>query len=227
MNKLDHIAIIMDGNRRWGKENNKSVKDAYIKGIKTTKEIIEHSAKIKLPYLTLFAFSYENWQRPKNEVKELMTMFEYYLKEELPNFHENNIKLKFIGELEKLSSSLQKAIIDAHNLTKDNNLMQLNIAVSYSAKKELVNAVNDAISSNKGGLITEQDIEDSLYTSGIPDPDILIRTGGERRISNFLLWQLSYTEIFFETENWPDFGVKKFDKIIEKYHQIERKFGVK
>ena len=218
-----HVAIIMDGNGRWGLKKNKTRNYGHLRGIKTVEKIIKASLKKKIKFLTLFTFSTENWRRPKKEVNFLFKLLEQYIDKELNKLIEQNIKIKIIGNLNKIPSNLKKKLKKAEVLTKKNFNLQINIALNYGSRQEIVFTLKKLV--NKMSQINEQIISQHLYTKNIPDPDILIRTGNTNRLSNFLLWQLQYSEIFFEKKLWPDFNQRDFYKILEKYNKIKRNFG--
>ncbi len=222
MNPLNHVAIIMDGNGRWGLKNRNSRNAGHKAGIKTAEIIIKETINQKIKYLTLYAFSTENWKRPKDEVNYLLKLLENFLKNKLSEFKKNNIKIKFIGT-KNFSTKINYLLKNFEKTTAKNNLMQLNIALNYGSKAEIVNSINKIFKKNL--KINERNISKFLFTNDTPDPDILIRTGNTNRLSNFLLWQLAYTEIFFEKKLWPDFTSKDFKKIINKYKKIKRNFG--
>ena len=218
-----HVAIIMDGNGRWGLKNNKSRNYGHLRGIKTVEKIIQASLKKKLKFLTLFTFSTENWRRPKSEINFLFKLLEQYIDKELNKLIEQNIKIKVIGNLNKIPSNLKKKLKKVEALTKKNFKLQLNVALNYGSRQEIIFALKKL--NKKISQINERVISQHLYTKNIPDPDILIRTGNTNRLSNFLLWQLQYSEIFFEKKLWPDFNQRDFYKILEKYNKIKRNFG--
>ena len=218
-----HVAIIMDGNGRWGLKKNKNRNYGHLKGIKTVEKIINASIKKRLKFLTLFTFSTENWRRPKSEINFLFKLLEQYIDKELNKLIEQNIKIKVIGNLNKIPSNLKKKLKKVEVLTKKNFKLQLNVALNYGSRQEIVFALKKL--NKKISQINERVISQHLYTKNIPDPDILIRTGNTNRLSNFLLWQLQYSEIFFEKKLWPDFNQRDFYKILEKYNKIKRNFG--
>ena len=222
MNPLNHIAIIMDGNGRWGLRKFNSRNKGHSAGLDVVEKIIKVSIKQNIKFLTLFAFSTENWKRPKNEINFLFKLLEKFLKSRLIKFHKKNIKLKIIGE-KKFSKKLNNLILSSEKKTKNNSKLQINLALNYGSKQEIVKAIKKI--NSKKLKITEKIVTENLYTKNIPDPDILIRTGKTKRLSNFLLWQISYTEIFFSNKLWPDFSEKDFIKIIDKYRKIKRNFG--
>ena len=222
MNTLKHVAIIMDGNGRWGLKYKKNRNAGHKAGLNTVEKIIKSSLKNKIKYLTLFAFSTENWKRPKKEVNFLFSLLENFLKRRIDELHKQNIKLKIIG-LKKFSKKLNKLLISSEKKTSNNKKLQINLALNYGSKFELINAFKQLKINNL--LINEKNLEKYLFTQDIPNPDILIRTGNTNRLSNFLLWQLAYSEIFFEKKLWPDFNEKDYVKIIDKYKSIKRNFG--
>ena len=218
-----HVAIIMDGNGRWGIKKKKSRNYGHSKGIEVVENIIEEAVSKKIKYLTLFTFSTENWKRPKSEIKFLISILEKYIQKELNNLIKKKIKLKIIGNLDKFPQSLKLKLRKAENLTRLNKKIQIIIALNYGSKEEIINTVKRL---NKSSIrINEKNISENLYTKNIPDPEILIRTGNRNRLSNFLLWQLSYTEIYFISKLWPDFTRKDFRKIINNFSQVKRNFG--
>ena len=222
MNPIHHIAIIMDGNGRWGIKHKKSRNLGHKEGLKTVEKIIKLSIKRKIKYLTLFAFSTENWKRPKNEVNFLFELLENFLKEKINMLIKNNIKLKIIGNKIFLSK-INKLLNKSEKLTKKNTKLQINLALNYGSKNELVNSFKNVLKSKK--KISEKSISNNLYTAKVPDPDLLIRTGNTHRLSNFLLWQLAYSEIYFEKKLWPDFTENDFDKILKDFKKVKRNFG--
>ena len=223
MNPVKHVAIIMDGNGRWGIKHKQSRNSGHRAGLNTVDLIINHCINHKIEFLTLYTFSSENWKRPKNEITFLFKLLENFLKKKINKIIEKDIKLKFIGELNKLPTKLQKLIKLSEKKTFNKKTLQVNIALNYGSKIELISAVKKI--KQKKITINEKNIDDNLYTKHLPNPDILIRTGDTHRLSNFLLWQLSYTEIFFEKKLWPDFTGKDFNKIINKFKNIKRNFG--
>ena len=223
MNPVKHVAIIMDGNGRWGVKHKQSRNAGHRAGLNTVDPIINHCINHKINYLTLYTFSSENWKRPKNEITFLFKLLENFLKKKINKIIEKDIKLKFIGELNKLPTKLQKSIKLSEKKTFDKKTLQVNIALNYGSKIELINTIKKI--KQKKITINEKNIDKNLYTKYLPDPDILIRTGDTQRLSNFLLWQLSYTEIFFEKKLWPDFTGKDFNKIINKFKNVKRNFG--
>ena len=223
MNPLNHVAIIMDGNGRWGLKHKNSRNAGHRAGLNTVEKIINSSIQNKIKYLTLYAFSTENWKRPKIEIKFLLNLLETFLKEKVDDLHKNGIKLKIIGDIKKFPKKIQSNINFVQKKTFDNKNLELILALNYGSKNEIVNAIN-SIKHNKS-KISQKLIDNHLYTKGIPNPDLLIRTGNTNRLSNFLLWQLSYTEIFFVKKMWPDFNEKDYKNILEKFKKIKRNFG--
>ena len=223
MNPITHVAIIMDGNGRWGIKQNKSRNEGHRAGLNTVEMIINQCINHKIKFLTLYTFSSENWKRPKKEITFLFNLLENFLKKKIDKIIEKNIKLNFIGELNKLPLKLQKLIKRSEKETRDNQLLQINIALNYGSKIELINSINKI--KKKRIKLNEKNIDDNLYTKNIQDPDLLIRTGNTNRLSNFLLWQLAYTEIYFEKKLWPDFNKNDFQKILSKFKKIKRNFG--
>ena len=222
MNPLNHVAIIMDGNGRWGLKFKKSRNAGHRQGLSTVEKIIKETIKNKIKYLTLFAFSTENWKRPKTEIKYLFNLLESFLINKIEQLHKKDIKLKIIG-VKNFSSKLNHLLLKSEKKTYKNKKLQINLALNYGSKFEIIQGFKNLQKSKK--KITEKNLRKFLQTKNIPDPDILIRTGDTKRLSNFLLWQLAYTEIFFEKKLWPDFNEKDFIKIIKKYKLIKRNFG--
>ena len=222
MNPLNHVAIIMDGNGRWGLKNKKSRNAGHKAGLISLEKIMNETIKKKIKYLTLYAFSTENWKRPKKEVNYLFNLLENFLIKEIYNLNKQDIKLKIIG-LKKFTVKLNRLLKTAENKTKNNKTLQLNLAINYGSKSELIYAIKKLNKQNK--RINEKNLNLYLQTKNIPDPDLLIRTGNTKRLSNFLLWQLAYSEIFFEKKLWPDFNEKDYKKIIIKYKMTKRNYG--
>ena len=222
MNPLDHVAIIMDGNGRWGLKNKNSRNDGHRAGLKTVEKIIKVTLKNNINFLTLYAFSTENWKRPKKEIKFLFNLLENFLKEKIEDLNKQKIRLKIIGK-KNFSSKLNNLLNKSEKKTFKNKRLQINLALNYGSKTELINAFKK-LKKNKDN-INERNLKKYLETKNIPDPDLLIRTGNTMRLSNFLLWQLAYSEIFFEKKLWPDFNEKDYNKIIKKYKGIKRNFG--
>ena len=223
MNPVKHVAIIMDGNGRWGIKYKKSRNLGHKAGLKTVERIIKSTIKNKIKYLTLYAFSTENWKRPKSEIKFLFTLLDTFIDQKIDEFNKQNIKLKIIGNISVLNNKLKNKLQRSENITKTNNRLQINLALNYGSKTELLNAFKKL--NKKKQNINVKNIEKNLYTSNIPDPDILIRTGNTNRLSNFLLWQMAYSEIFFEKKLWPDFKENDYNKILKKFRKIKRNYG--
>ena len=223
MNPIKHVAIIMDGNGRWGIKHKKSRNLGHRAGLNTVEKIIKSTIKNKIKYLTLYAFSTENWKRPKNEIKFLFKLLDSFIDQKINEFNKNNIKLKIIGNINIFNKKLKKKLQKSEELTKNNNRLQVNLALNYGSKSELINAFKKL---NRNKLnINIKNIEKNLYTLNIPDPDILIRTGNTNRLSNFLLWQLAYSEIFFEKKLWPDFKENDYNKILKIFRKTKRNYG--
>ena len=223
MSKINHIAIIMDGNGRWGLKKYNSRKFGHKKGIKTVEKIIEVSVKKNIKFLTLYTFSTENWNRPKYEVNFLFSLLEDYLNKNLEILLKNNIKFKILGDINRFPKKLKESLNKAINLTKNNTKLQVNLALNYGSKDEILRSFKLVV--KKKDKINTKNIEKNLYTANMPDPDILIRTGNTNRLSNFLLWQLSYSEIFFVKKLWPDFKPNDLNKILNKFKKIKRNYG--
>ena len=223
MNPPKHVAIIMDGNGRWGLKKRNSRRYGHKKGLETVDEIIQAEIKKKIKYLTLFVFSTENWKRPKKEIKYLFSLLNDYIDMELIKLVKKNIRIKVFGDIKIFPKLLRNKIKKTEKITKKNNKIQINMALNYGSKQEIIFSIKNIIKKRK--KINEINISKNLYTNGVPDPEILIRTGNVKRISNFLLWQSSYSEIFFIKKMWPDFSKFDFYKIINKFHKINRNFG--
>ena len=222
MNPLNHVAIIMDGNGRWGLKHKSSRNEGHRAGLNTVEKIIKETINQKIKYLTLYAFSTENWNRPKKEINYLFDLLENFLLNKTKNLHKQNVKLKIIG-VKNFSKKLNKLLNSSEKKTSKNSTLQINLALNYGSKFEIINAIKK-INKNHD-KISEKNLSKYLQTKNIPDPEILIRTGNTKRLSNFLLWQLAYTEIFFEKKLWPDFNEKDYIKIIKKFKKIKRNFG--
>ena len=222
MNPLNHVAIIMDGNGRWGLKNKNSRNEGHRAGLDTIEKIIKESIKQDIQHLTLFAFSTENWKRPKKEVTYLFKLLESFLINKIEHLHKQNIKLNIIG-IKNFSKKLNKLLHKSERKTQQNSKLQINLALNYGSKIELINAFKK-LNKNKE-KINEKNLTKYLETKNIPDPEILIRTGNTKRLSNFLLWQLAYSEIFFVRKLWPAFNEKDYEKIINKFKKIKRNFG--
>ena len=222
MNPIKHVAIIMDGNGRWGKSKGKSRNFGHKEGLKTVEKIIKETLKNKIKYLTLYAFSTENWKRPKNEINYLFSLLNDFLSKKIKELNEEKIRFYVIGR-KKFDKKLNRLLNYSEKLTSKNKRLQINLALNYGSKSEIIRAIN-FIKKKKLG-INEKNVSQNLYTANIPDPDILIRTGNRKRLSNFLLWQLAYSEIFFEKKLWPDFNEKDYNKILNLFKKIKRNFG--
>ena len=223
MNPIKHVAIIMDGNGRWGIKKKKSRNLGHREGLNTIQEIIQETVKQKINFLTLYTFSTENWKRPKKEIFFLFSLLEQFLIKKIDDLIKNEIKIKVLGNKKKFTKNLQKILSETEKKTYKNKKLQINLALNYGSKEELLNAMKN-INKNKN-IINIKNIEKNLYTKNIPDPDILIRTGDTKRLSNFLLWQIAYTEIFFERKLWPDFKKKDYKKILNNFRVLKRNFG--
>lgn len=229
-NLPQHIAIIMDGNRRWAKAKGKPAAFGHKEGAKTLEKIVRYANKIGLQYITVYAFSTENWKRTEEEVKALMFLFQSYLSDYAKRADSENIKVKFLGDRTALSDSMQKLMKECEEKTQNNTGITFNIALNYGGRDEILRAVKNISAKVKTGSLNIEDIdeeviENNLYTKGEPDPDLLIRTSGEKRLSNFLPWQLAYTEFLFVDKNWPDFSEEDLDNAIQEYQKRTRKFG--
>ena len=222
MNPLNHVAIIMDGNGRWGLKYKNSRNAGHKEGLNVVEKIIKETIKNKIKFLTLFAFSTENWKRPKKEINYLFNLLENFLQNKINDLHKQNIKLKIIGS-KKFSNRLNKLLKMSEKKTSKNTNLQINLALNYGSKSEIIDALKKMKKNNI--FISEKNLNRNLQTKNIPDPDLLIRTGNTKRLSNFLLWQLAYSEIFFEKKLWPAFTEKDFKKIIKEYKNIKRNFG--
>ncbi len=230
-NKLPkHLAVIMDGNGRWAKQKGMFRSMGHENGTKAVREIVEACAEINIPYLTLYAFSTENWSRPKLEVELLMKLLVSSLKKEIKTLHDNNIKLNAIGNLEALPKKAQRELKDVIDKTKDNSRMTLTLALSYGSREEIIKTIKEISHKVKNNLISPENIDETvinnhLYTQNLPDVDLLIRTSGEQRISNFLLWQIAYAELYFTETLWPDYRKNHLFEAILNYQNRERRFG--
>ena len=224
MNELNHVAIIMDGNGRWGLKNGKTRNYGHVEGLKAAENIIKLSIKQNIPYLTLYAFSTENWKRPKEEVNFLFNLIRKHIKRNLKKINSLGIKINVIGRQKKLPKDIIKALKLIREKTKVNKKITINLALNYGSKEEILDACKKILRS-KNNKINEKNFENKLYTQNIPNPDILIRTGGTQRLSNFLLWQLAYSEIFFVDKMWPEFTSFDYTQIIKKFRITKRNFG--
>ena len=223
MNPIKHVAIIMDGNGRWGLKHKKSRNLGHRAGLIVVEKTIKESLKQKIKYLTLFTFSTENWKRPKKEINFLFNLLENFLTKKIDELIKNEIKLKVIGDKRLFTKKLREKLALSEKKTSKNKKLQINLALNYGSKNEIINSVK--IISKMKKTFTEKNIENNLYTRNIPNPDLLIRTGNTNRLSNFLLWQLAYTEIFFEKKLWPDFNSSDYKKILNTFKLLKRNFG--
>jgi len=223
MNPIKHVAIIMDGNGRWGIKNKKSRNLGHKAGLATAEKIIKATVQKKIKFLTLYAFSTENWKRPKREVQFLFNLLEEFLITKTNQLNKQDIKFAVIGSRKNFSKKLLRILSNSETSTKNNKSLQINLALNYGFKNELINAVN--IMKKKNILFNETNITKHLYTKNVPDPDLLVRTGNTNRLSNFLLWQLAYSEIYFVKKLWPDFSTKDYNKIINNFKNLKRNFG--
>ncbi len=222
MNPLNHVAIIMDGNGRWGLKHKNSRNEGHRAGLNTIENILEETIKQKIKFITLFTFSTENWKRPQKEIKYLFKLLENFLLNKIENLNKKNIKLKIIG-YKNFSTELNKILRNSEKLTEKNTKLQINLALNYGSKMELIDTFKKLNKLKK--KFTEKNVSKNLLTNGIPDPDLLIRTGNTKRLSNFLLWQMAYTEIYFEKKLWPEFNTIDYKKIIKKFKSTKRNFG--
>ncbi len=222
MNPLNHVAIIMDGNGRWGLEHKNSRNEGHRAGLITIENILKETIRQKIKYITLYTFSTENWSRPQKEIRYLFNLLENFLHNKIEDLNQKNIKLKIIGQ-KKFSPQLNRLLKNSENLTAKNTKLQINLALNYGSKIELIETFKKLKRYKK--KFTISNVSKNLLTSGVPDPDILIRTGNTKRLSNFLLWQMAYTEIYFEKKLWPEFNVTDYKKIIRKFKSTKRNFG--
>ena len=220
MNKLNHIAFIMDGNGRWGRKKNKGRNFGHLKGLDTVKNVVKNSIKLKIPIITFYVFSSENWKRPKTEIQYLFKLIKIYFKKEILSLKKQGIKINILGEINKLPKEVKFILKETVNTTKLNKKIIVNLAINYGAKYEIINAANQIKKK-----INVRNLEGKLYTKNLPNPDILIRTGGHQRLSNFMLWQLAYAELFFFKKLWPDFNSMDLRNVMKKYNKIKRNFG--
>ena len=223
MNRINHIAIIMDGNGRWGKKRGKSRNFGHSNGIRVIEKIVKDSIKLKVSILTFYTFSTENWRRPKTEIGFLFKLIHHYFDREIENIRKNDIRINIIGNMKVLPKGVRMRLLDCMEITRDCKKILVNLAINYGSKDEILNSFKKI--KNKKKNISIRNIEKNLYTKNIPDPEILIRTGGKKRLSNFLLWQLAYSELYFINKLWPDFSVKDYRKIIEDFKKVKRNFG--
>tara|TARA_B100000886_G_scaffold337717_1_gene299017 strand:+ start:5784 stop:6452 length:669 start_codon:yes stop_codon:yes gene_type:complete len=220
MNKLNHIAFIMDGNGRWGKKKRRGRNFGHVKGVETVKKIVTASINFKVPIVSFYVFSSENWKRPKKEIFFLFKLIENYFARELKNIISQGIKINILGEMKKLPLEIKKILKKTINETKKNKRIIVNLAINYGSKAEILNAIKK---NNK--TINQENLQKNFYTKNMPNPDILIRTGGHQRLSNFMLWQLAYAELYFLKKLWPDFQRSDLKKIITDFKKIKRNFG--
>ncbi len=220
MNKLNHIAFIMDGNGRWGKKRNKGRNFGHLKGVETVKKIVGGAIKLKIPIVSFYVFSSENWKRPKNEVFFLFKLIQNYFLKEMDNVISQGIKINILGDISKFSLNLKKILNKTVSNTKENNKIVVNLAINYGSKQEIIHAIKKTKIK-----LNIKNFNKFLYTKNMPDPDILIRTGGHRRLSNFMLWQLAYSELYFINKLWPDFNLSDLKNIISNYKKTKRNFG--
>ena len=223
MNPIKHVAIIMDGNGRWGLKKKNSRNLGHKAGLVTVEKTIKESIKKKIKYLTLYAFSTENWKRPKKEINFLFGLLHDFLKKKTNELNENGIKFKVIGNRHLFSKKLSKILLNAEKITKNNKILHINLALNYGSKSEIINSIR--LITKKKIPINQLNISKNLYTKDSPDPDLLIRTGKTNRLSNFLLWQIAYSEIYFVKKLWPDFSVNDYNKILRNFKKIKRNFG--
>ncbi len=223
MNKINHIAIIMDGNGRWGRKKNKSRNFGHIQGIKIIEKLVKDSIKIKVPILTFYTFSTENWRRPKKEINFLFKLIDHYFFKEINNLVKNNIKINIVGNIKILPKKVRLRLIESMRRTNKCKKILINLAINYGSKNEILEAVRSM--RRKKVSTSVKNFENNLYTKNLPDPDILIRTGGKKRLSNFLLWQLAYSEIYFVDKLWPDFNVADYRRVIKHFKRVKRNFG--
>ena len=220
MNKLNHVAFIMVGNGRWGIKKSKGRNFGHLQGVETVKKIVKKSIQFKIPIVTFYVFSSENWKRPKKEISFLFKLIKNYFLKEIESIINQGIKINILGEIHKLSYDIKSTLKKTIKLTKKNKKIIINLAINYGAKKEIINALKKTTKK-----LTIKNFEKNLYTQNMPNPDILIRTGGHQRLSNFMLWQLAYAELFFLNKLWPDFNTKDFKKIIKKFKKTKRNYG--
>ena len=220
MNNLNHVAFIMDGNGRWGIKKGKGRNYGHIHGVETVKKIVESAINFRIPFITFYVFSSENWKRPKKEINFLFKIIKNYFSKEIKSIIKQGLKINILGELHNLPKEVKSTLINTTNLTKKNKRINVNLAINYGSKREIINTAKKI--RNKINL---NNFEKNLYTKKIPDPDILVRTGGYKRLSNFMLWQLAYTELFFLKKLWPDFSSNDLKKIIRDYKKIKRNYG--
>jgi len=220
MNKLNHVAFIMDGNGRWGEKKGKGRNFGHLKGVETVKKVVKSSIRLKIPILTFYVFSTENWKRPKKEINFLFKIIKNYFLKEINNILNQDIKINILGDINKLPQDIKKTLKKTISLTKKNKKILVNLAINYGSKNEIFNAFKKTKKN-----LNLKNFERNLYTNLLPDPDILVRTGGHQRLSNFMLWQLAYSELYFFNKLWPDFNYKDLKNVINKYRKSKRNFG--
>ena len=223
MNNINHIAFIMDGNGRWGKKKGKSRNFGHLKGVQIIEKLVKHSIKLQIPILTFYTFSTENWKRPRKEIKFLFKLIKDYFDKEINNLVKNGIKINILGNLKPLPKKIRQCLLRSMSKTKESKKIIVNLAINYGSRNEILNA--NKIILKKKLRITLKNFKKSLYTQNMPEPDLLIRTGGENRLSNFLLWQLAYSELYFIKKLWPDFTVFDYNRIIKHFRKVKRNFG--
>tara|TARA_Y100000992_G_C21173813_1_gene447262 strand:+ start:178 stop:855 length:678 start_codon:yes stop_codon:yes gene_type:complete len=223
MNNINHIAFIMDGNGRWGKKKGKSRNFGHLKGVQIIEKLVKHSIKLQIPILTFYTFSTENWKRPRKEIKFLFKLIKDYFDKEINNLVKNGIKINILGNLKPLPKKIRQCLLRSMSKTKESKKIIVNLAINYGSRNEILNA--NKIILKKKMRITLKNFKKSLYTQNMPEPDLLIRTGGENRLSNFLLWQLAYSELYFIKKLWPDFTVFDYNRIIKHFRKVKRNFG--
>jgi len=223
MNRINHIAIIMDGNGRWGKKRGKSRRFGHLNGVKTIEKIVKSSIKLKIPILTFYTFSTENWKRPKTEINFLFNLIDSYFVKEIDNLIKNNIRINIIGDIKKFPKKIKRRLQESISRTRKCTKILVNLALNYGSKDEIINSIR--LMKKKKQTFSTKNFEKNLYTKRMPDPDFLIRTGGKKRLSNFLLWQLAYSELYFIDKLWPDFTTSDFNKIIKNFKRVKRNFG--
>ena len=221
MNKLNHVAFIMDGNGRWGLKKNKGRNFGHLKGVETVKKIVKSSIELKIPIVTFYVFSSENWKRPRKEINFLFKLINIYFKQEIKNITSQGIKINIMGEIEALSLNLRTLLKKTMHLTRNNNEITVNLAINYGSKNEIFQAIKKTTKKK----LNIKNLEKNFFFKTLPNPDILIRTGGHQRLSNFMLWQLAYAELFFLKKLWPDFTANDLIKIINNYKKSKRNFG--
>ena len=223
MNKLNHVAFIMDGNGRWGLKKRKSRNFGHLAGVKTVQKVVQYSLELKIPMISFYVFSSENWKRPKSEINFLFNLIGSYFKKEIKSIEKNKIKINIIGKTDLLPKKIKKILVDTIVRTKKNKKLIINLAINYGSKNELVYAFKRIKKIKES--ISIKSVSNNLYTQNMPDPDVLIRTGGQKRLSNFMLWQLAYAELYFLNKLWPDFNKIDLNKVLKDYYKTKRNFG--